>query len=132
MEKFNAIKILKEEQAKEDLANRNLGKEDFYNTLFGFIEDYIEPYLIGLNNKGVLVYNPKSDDEEILSKTIELKLLAKELLENLAFGYIIKDGEMVVDYDNPSKYEDFIYGDNNIKTEVANIFKAYVEERFLK
>ena len=39
MEKFNAIKILEEEQAKEDLANRNLGKEDFYNTLFPL--DYI-------------------------------------------------------------------------------------------
>ena len=58
--------------------------------------------------------------------------MTKELLEHLAFGYEIKDNEMVVDYDNPSKYEDFIYGDKKIKTEVANMFKRYIEIRFLK
>lgn len=47
-------------------------------------------------------------------------------------GYEIKDNEMAVDYDNPSKYEDFIYGDKKIKTEVANMFKRYIEMKFLK
>ena len=132
MEKFNAIKMLEKEQEKEDLMNRNLGKEDFYNHLYKFIEDYIDPYLISLNNKGALVYNPNSEDEEIIAKTTELEILTKELLEHLAFGYEIKDNEMIVDYDNPSKYEDFIFGDKKIKTEVANMFKRYIEIRFLK
>lgn len=132
MEKFNAIKMLEKEQEKENLVNTNSGKEDFYNKLFAYIEDYIEPYLIGLNNKGLLQYDTKSEDEEIIAKTTELEILTKELLENLALGYTIKNGEMVVDYDNPSKYENFIFGDKKIKTEVANMFKAYIEERFLK
>lgn len=132
MEKFNAIKMLEKEQEKENLMNRNLGKEDFYNHLYEFIEDYIDPYLISLNNKGLLVYDPKSEDVEVIAKTTELEILTKELLENLAFGYEIKDNEMVVDYDNPSKYKDFIYGDKKIKTEVANMFKRYIEIRFLK
>jgi len=132
MEKFNAIKMLEKEQEKENLVNTNSGKEDFYNKLFAYIEDYIEPYLIGLNNKGLLQYDTKSEDEEIIAKTTELEILTKELLENLALGYTIKNGEIVVDYDNPSKYENFIFGDKKIKTEVANMFKAYIEERFLK
>jgi len=132
MEKFNAIKMLEKEQEKENLVNTNSGKEDFYNKLFAYIEDYIEPYLIGLNNKGLLKYDTKSEDEEIIAKTTELEILTKELLENLALGYTIKNGEIVVDYDNPSKYENFIFGDKKIKTEVANMFKAYIEERFLK
>ena len=132
MEKFNAIKMLEKEQEKENLMNRNFGKEDFYNHLYEFIEDYIDPYLISLNNKGALVYNPNSEDEEIIAKTMELKFLAKYLLEHLALGYVIKNGEMVLDFDIENKYEDFIYGDKKIKTEVANMFKAYIEERFLK
>lgn len=132
MEKFNAIKMLEKEQEKENLINTNSGKEDFYNKLFAYIEDYIEPYLIGLNNKGLIQYDHKSEDEEIIAKTTDIEILTKELLENLALGYTIKNGEMVVDYDNPSKYENFIFGDKKIKTEVANMFKAYIEERFLK
>lgn len=132
MEKFNAIKMLEKEQEKEDLMNRNFGKEDFYNHLYKFIEDYIDPYLISLNNKGALVYNPNSEDKEIIAKTMELKFLAKDLLEHLALGYVIKNGEMVLDFDIENKYEDFIYGDKKIKTEVANMFKSYIEERFLK
>ena len=132
MEKFNAIKMLEKEQEKEDLMNRNLGKEDFYNHLYKFIEDYIDPYLISLNNKGALVYNPNSEDKEIIAKTMELKFLAKDLLEHLALGYVIKNGEMVLDFDIENKYEDFIYGDKKIKTEVAHMFKSYIEERFLK
>lgn len=132
MEKINVIKMLEEEQEKENLVNTNSGKDYFYTHLFNFIEDYIDPYLISLNNKGLLVYDPKSEDVEVIAKTTELEILTKELLENLAFGYEIKDNEMVVDYDNPSKYEDFIYGDKKIKTEVANMFKRYIEIRFLK
>ena len=132
MEKINVIKMLEEEQEKENLVNTNSGKDYFYTHLFNFIEDYIDPYLISLNNKGLLVYDPKSEDTEVIAKTTELEILTKELLENLAFGYEIKDNEMVVDYDNPSKYEDFIYGDKKIKTEVANMFKRYIEIRFLK
>jgi len=132
MEKINVIKMLEEEQKKENLVNTNSGKDYFYTHLFNFIEDYIDPYLISLNNKGLLVYDPKSEDTEVIAKTTELEILTKELLENLAFGYKIKDNEMVVDYDNPSKYEDFIYGDKKIKTEVANMFKRYIEMRFLK
>lgn len=132
MEKINVIKMLEEEQKKENLVNTNSGKDYFYTHLFNFIEDYIDPYLISLNNKGLLVYDPKSEDTEVIAKTTELEILTKELLENLAFGYEIKDNEMVVDYDNPSKYEDFIYGDKKIKTEVANMFKRYIEMRFLK
>ena len=132
MEKINVIKMLEEEQNKENLVNTNSGKDYFYTHLFNFIEDYIDPYLISLNNKGLLVYDPKSEDTEVIAKTTELEILTKELLENLAFGYEIKDNEMVVDYDNPSKYEDFIYGDKKIKTEVANMFKRYIEIRFLK
>ena len=132
MEKINVIKMLEEEQEKENLIYTNSGKDYFYTHLFNFIEDYIDPYLISLNNKGLLVYDPKSEDVEVIAKTTELEILTKELLENLAFGYEIKDNEMVVDYDNPSKYEDFIYGDKKIKTEVANMFKRYIEIRFLK
>ena len=132
MKKINVIKMLEEEQEKENLVNTNSGKDYFYTHLFNFIEDYIDPYLISLNNKGLLVYDPKSEDTEVIAKTTELEILTKELLENLAFGYEIKDNEMVVDYDNPSKYEDFIYGDKKIKTEVANMFKRYIEIRFLK
>ena len=132
MKKINVIKMLEEEQEKENLINTNSGKDYFYTHLFNFIEDYIDPYLISLNNKGLLVYDPKSEDVEVIAKTTELEILTKELLENLAFGYEIKDNEMVVDYDNPSKYEDFIYGDKKIKTEVANMFKRYIEIRFLK
>ncbi len=132
MEKFNAIKMLEKEQEKENLVNTNSGKEEFYDKLFAYIEDYIEPYLIGLNNKGLIQYDPTSEDEDVIVKTNELEILTKDLLENLALGYTIKNGEMVVDDDNPSKYENFIFGDKNIKTEVANMFKAYIEERFLK
>ena len=124
--------MLEEEQEKENLINTNSGKDQFYTDLLNFIEDYIDPYLISLNNKGLLVYDPKSEDVEVIAKTTELEILTKELLENLAFGYEIKDNEMVVDYDNPSKYEDFIFGDKKIKTEVANMFKRYIEIRFLK
>lgn len=132
MEKINAIKMLEKEQEKENLVNTNSGKEDFYNKLFAYIEDYIEPYLIGLNNKGLIQYDHKSEDEEIIAKTTDIEILTKELLENLALGYTIKNGEMVLDFDIENKYEDFIYGDKKIKTEVANMFKAYIEERFLK
>ena len=132
MKKINVIKMLEEEQKKENLVNTNSGKDYFYTHLFNFIEDYINPYLISLNNKSLLVYDPKSEDAEIIAKTTELEILTKELLENLAFGYEIKDNEMVVAYDNPSKYEDFKFGDKKIKTEVANMFKRYIEIRFLK
>ena len=132
MEKINVIKMLEEEQEKENLVHTNSGKEDFYNKLFAYIEDYIEPYLIGLNNKGLIQYDHKSEDEEIIAKTTDIEILTKELLENLALGYTIKNGEMVLDFDIENKYEDFIYGDKKIKTEVANMFKAYIEERFLK
>ena len=132
MEKINAIKMLEKEQEKENWVNTNSGKEDFYNKLFAYIEDYIEPYLIGLNNKGLIQYDHKSEDEEIIAKTTDIEILTKELLENLALGYTIKNGEMVLDFDIENKYEDFIYGDKKIKTEVANMFKAYIEERFLK
>ncbi len=132
MEKFNAIKMLEKEQEKENLVNTNSGKEEFYDKLFAYIEDYIEPYLIGLNNKGLIQYDTESENEEIIAKTTELEILTKELLENLALGYTIENDKMVVDYDNPSKYENFIFGDKKIKTEVANMFKAYIEERFLK
>ena len=132
MEKFNAIKMLEKEQEKENLVNTNSGKEEFYDKLFAYIEDYIEPYLIGLNNKGLIQYDTESENEEIIAKTTELEILTKDLLENLALGYIIKDDEMIIDYDNPSKYENFIYGNKSIKTEVANMFKAYIETRFLK
>ena len=132
MEKFNAIKMLEKEQEKENLVNTNSGKEEFYDKLFAYIEDYIEPYLIGLNNKGLIQYDTESENEEIIAKTTELEILTKELLENLALGYTIENDKMVVDYDTPSKYENFIFGDKKIKTEVANMFKAYIEERFLK
>ena len=91
MEKINVIKMLEEEQEKENLVNTNSGKDYFYTHLFNFIEDYIDPYLISLNNKGLLVYDPKSEDAEVIAKTTELEILTKELLENLAFGYEIKD-----------------------------------------
>ena len=132
MEKINVIKMLEEEQEKANLVNTNSGKDYFYTHLFNFIEDYINPYLISLNNKGLLVYDPKSEDVEVIAKTTELEILTKELLGHLAFGYEIQDNEMVVNYDNPSKYEDFIFGDKKIKTEVANMFKRYIEIRFLK
>ena len=80
MEKINAIKMLEKEQEKENLVNTNSGKEDFYNKLFAYIEDYIEPYLIGLNNKGLIQYDHKSEDEEIIAKTTDIEILTKELL----------------------------------------------------
>ena len=45
MEKFNAIKILEEEQYMEDLFNRNLGKEQYMKDVYNYVETYIRPLL---------------------------------------------------------------------------------------
>lgn len=45
MEKFNAIKILEEEQYAEDLFNRNLGKEQYMKDVYNYVETYIRPLL---------------------------------------------------------------------------------------
>ena len=45
MEKFNAIKILEEEQYMEDLFNRNLGKEQYMKDVNNYVETYIRPLL---------------------------------------------------------------------------------------
>jgi len=45
MEKFNAIKILEEEQYVEDLFNRNLGKEQYMKDVYNYVETYIRPLL---------------------------------------------------------------------------------------
>lgn len=45
MEKFNAIKILEEEQYMEDLFNRNLGKEKYMKDVNNYVETYIRPLL---------------------------------------------------------------------------------------
>lgn len=45
MEKFNAIKILEEEQYMEDLFNRNLSKEQYMKDVYNYVETYIRPLL---------------------------------------------------------------------------------------
>lgn len=45
MEKFNAIKILEEEKEMKDLFSRNLGKENYMNNVYNFVEIYIRPVL---------------------------------------------------------------------------------------
>ena len=45
MEKFNAIKLLEEEKEMKDLFSRNLGKENYMNNVYNFVEIYVRPVL---------------------------------------------------------------------------------------
>lgn len=45
MEKFNAIKILEEELEDKNIFDRNLSKEHYMNSVYKFVDDFIEPIL---------------------------------------------------------------------------------------
>ena len=43
--KINVIKIMEEEQKNQELFNTNLGKEAYMNSVYNFVDKYIEPKL---------------------------------------------------------------------------------------
>ena len=45
MEKFNAIKILEEELADKNIFDRNLSKEHYMNSVYKYVDDFVEPIL---------------------------------------------------------------------------------------
>ena len=45
MEKFNAIKILEEELENKNIFDKNLSKEHYMNSVYKFIDDFVEPIL---------------------------------------------------------------------------------------
>jgi len=45
MEKFNVIKILEEELEDKNIFDRNLSKEHYMNSVYKFIDDFVEPIL---------------------------------------------------------------------------------------
>ena len=45
MEKFNAIKILEEELEDKNIFDRNLSKERYMNSVYKYVDDFVEPIL---------------------------------------------------------------------------------------
>lgn len=83
MEKFNAIKILEEEQKDNELFYRNLGKEHYQKQLTKFVNKYIFPQLVKLNNEGKITYNLNTDDKNIFFKSKQLEIYVYQIIEEL-------------------------------------------------
>lgn len=83
MEKFNAIKILEEEQKDNELFYRNLGKEHYKKQLTKFVNKYIFPQLVKLNNEGKITYNLNTDDKNIFFKSKQLEIYVYQIVEEL-------------------------------------------------
>ena len=45
MEKFNAIKILEEELENKNIFDKNLSKEHYMNSVYKYVDDFVEPIL---------------------------------------------------------------------------------------
>lgn len=84
MEKFNAIKMLEEEQKDNELFYRNLGKEHHQKQLTKFVNKYIFPQLVKLNNEGKITYNLNADDKDIFFKSKQLEIYVYQVVEKLA------------------------------------------------
>lgn len=69
MEKFNAIKILEEEKEMKDLFSRNLGKENYMNNVYNFVETYIRPVL-EKNLSKLNIPTPKDFIEEMREQVL--------------------------------------------------------------
>lgn len=69
MEKFNAIKILEEEKEMKDLFSRNLGKENYMNNVYNFVEIYIRPVL-EKNLSKLNIPTPKDFIEEMREQVL--------------------------------------------------------------
>ena len=69
MEKFNAIKILEEEKEMKDLFSRNLGKENYMNNVYNFVEIYIRPVL-EKNLSKLNIPTPKDFIEEMRKQVL--------------------------------------------------------------
>ena len=83
MEKFNAIKILEEEQYMEDLFNRNLGKEQYMKDVYNYVETYIRPLLeknLSKANIPTPQYFIKEMRDEVLTNYNDLSDENKEIM----------------------------------------------------
>ena len=148
MEKFNAIKILEEEQYMEDLFNRNLGKEQYMKDIYNYVETYIRPlleknlskaniptpqYFIEEMRDEVLTnYNDLSDEnKEIMMKestigayyihtlTEKLIISANQIINSLG---LITEKQNIEDIDDET-YEEDIEEDEMFEDEEINELK---------
>ena len=98
MEKFNAIKILEEEQKDNELFHRNLGKEHYMKQVEKFVTKYLLPRIKKLNDEGKITYNPNTDDEQIFMRSKQLEIDMYGLVKNWALEYDIKFGIDIFDF----------------------------------
>ncbi len=84
LKKFNAIHILEKEQKQNDLIHQNKGKEHYQNKLTRFINKYILPQLVKLDNEGKITYNLNTDDKDIYLRSIQLEMYLYDIVDELA------------------------------------------------
>ncbi len=150
MEKINVLKLIEEQQETSDLFSRNLSKEDFMNRLYDFLDNYVKPRLIKLNQKNRIKYNPNSDDKETLELTsridrtiphlLNTSILSKNFNEENSLDDIEEEIEDDIDLDNEldeTKEEEkenifynLVYKDRKTKNKLADLFCEYLARRY--
>lgn len=150
MEKINVLKLIEEEQETSNLFSRNLSKEDFMNRLYDFVDNYVKPRLIKLNQKNRIKYNPNSDDEETLELTsridrtiphlLNTSILSKNFNEENDFNDIEEEIEDDIDIDNELNeteedekeniFYNLVYKDRKTKNKLADLFCEYLVRRY--
>ena len=92
MEKFNAIKILEEEQYVEDLFNINLGKEQYMKDVYNYVETYIRP-LLEKNLSKANIPTPQYFIEEMRDEVLTDDSLSKmsEADRNIKLSQAVKN-----------------------------------------
>lgn len=148
MEKFNAIKILEEEQYVEDLFNRNLGKEQYMKDVYNYVETYIRPlleknlskakiptpqYFIEEMRDEVLTDDSLSDEnKEIMMKestigayyihtlTEKLIISANQIINSLG---LITERQIIEDIDDETYEEDIEENEINEDEEIKELKK---------
>ena len=150
MEKINVLKLIEEQQETSDLFSRNLSKEDFMNRLYDFVDNYVKPRLIKLNQKNRIKYNPNSDDKETLELTsridrtiphlLNTSILSKNFNEENSLDDIEEEIEDDIDLDNEldeTKEEEkenifynLVYKDRKTKNKLADLFCEYLVRRY--
>lgn len=138
MEKINVLKLIEEKQEINDLFSRNVSKEDFMNRLYDFVDNYVKPRLIKLNQKNRIKYDPNSNDEETLEITSRIDRTIPQLLNE---SILSKTFNEVEDLDNEENIDEvqeekenvfynLVYKDRKTKNNLADLFCEYLVRRY--
>ena len=97
--KINVIKIMEEEQKNQELFNTNLGKEAYMNSVYNFVDKYIEPklkkqvYNLELKTPQDLIDNltKQVESDKTISDKDKKVMLSKETMSQYFYEIVIKD-----------------------------------------